>query len=190
MYDEWDRKLQLRFQYTSMSNRHGPSRQYKDRPRYDERERDTNGRDRDYGPSSHSDYYSSTTTPPTAASSSRRLNVNDGKKLYIGGLPTYGITQEIVMSDFAQYGQIQDCFVPMDRNEGNRIRGIVFITFTEALGPGSTWCRAHMWRCMRTDYRDPAPYEGVQKGILLVSLGQNPWLFFKLRVRAKSLVSF
>ena len=112
-----------------MSNRHGSSRQYEDRPRYDERERD-NGRERDHGPSSHGDYYSSTTTE--RRDKQEEADVNDGKKLYIGGLPTYGITQEIVMSDFAQYGQIQDCFVPMDRNEGKRIRGIAFITFTEA----------------------------------------------------------
>jgi len=54
----------------------------------------------------------------------------EGRKLFLGGLPQ-GIDADAIRYDFSKFGDIEDCFVPADRNEPGRIRGIGFVTFRE-----------------------------------------------------------
>lgn len=81
------------------------------------------------GPAAPSQSYAA--TGPGPSNQRDQQAAEEGRKIYIGGLPTYGITTEIVNSDFAQFGTIQDCFVPVNRDDPKKIRGIGFITFSD-----------------------------------------------------------
>lgn len=51
------------------------------------------------------------------------------KRLYVGNLP-FTVSQEEVKAEFAKYGTIEDCHLPMDRESG-RPRGFGFVTFAD-----------------------------------------------------------
>jgi len=54
------------------------------------------------------------------------------RKLFIGGIaPDGSIDVETIRYDFGKIGEIEDCFVPADRNMPGRIRGIAFVTYRE-----------------------------------------------------------
>ena len=53
---------------------------------------------------------------------------NEGTKIYIGNL-NFATTQEDLQAAFAAYGEVKDCFLPMDY-DGNP-RGFAFISMAE-----------------------------------------------------------
>ena len=73
---------------------------------------------------------SSYSTAP-AMSGGRRDASLENRKLYIGGLPTTGIDEQIIRHEFSKFGELEDCFVPADRNDPSRIRGIAFVTYPD-----------------------------------------------------------
>ena len=73
---------------------------------------------------------SASAAPPTL-SGGRYDPALEGRKLYIGGIATTGIDVDIVRYDFGRFGEIEDCFVPADRNEPGKIRGIAFVTYKD-----------------------------------------------------------
>lgn len=71
--------------------------------------------------------------PPTNVDSTgRRDAALEGRKLFIGGIAVTGIDSEIIRYDFGKFGEIEDVFVPADRNEPGKIRGIAFVTYKDA----------------------------------------------------------
>lgn len=54
----------------------------------------------------------------------------DGTKIYVGNLP-FDAEEDEISSMFSQYGTVNDCFLPVDRDTG-RPRGFAFITMAEA----------------------------------------------------------
>ena len=55
----------------------------------------------------------------------------DGRKLFIGGIAPTGIDADVIRYDFSRFGEVEDCFVPADRNEPGKIRGIAFVTYRD-----------------------------------------------------------
>lgn len=53
----------------------------------------------------------------------------DGTKIYVGNLP-FDTENEELSAMFEPYGEVSDCFIPLDRNDG-RPRGFAFITMSE-----------------------------------------------------------
>jgi len=58
----------------------------------------------------------------------------DKRKIFIGGLMTQGIDQYTIRDDFSRFGEIEDCFVPMDREVPGKVRGFAFVTYREPEG--------------------------------------------------------
>lgn len=55
---------------------------------------------------------------------------NSNAKVFIGNLP-FGTTQETLKGAFGEFGEITDCYVPMDRESG-RPKPFGFVTFKDA----------------------------------------------------------
>ena len=53
-----------------------------------------------------------------------------GRKIFIGGVP-FGVDQHMVKEDFMQYGDIEDVYLPTDRETG-KLRGFAFVTFRDS----------------------------------------------------------
>lgn len=51
-------------------------------------------------------------------------------KLYVGNL-SFDTTQDSIQRLFEQYGEVKDCFMPLDRDTG-RVRGFCFVTMPSA----------------------------------------------------------
>ena len=51
------------------------------------------------------------------------------RKVFIGGVP-FGIDQQQIREDFMQFGDIEDVYLPSDRNTG-KLRGFAFVTYRE-----------------------------------------------------------
>ena len=51
----------------------------------------------------------------------------DGRKVFVGGIP-FGVDQHNVREDFGKFGEIEDVYMPMDRETG-KYRGFGFVTF-------------------------------------------------------------
>jgi len=69
---------------------------------------------------------------PVALSGGRKDPALENRKLFIGGIaPDGSITADMIRYDFGKIGEIEDCFVPADRNTPGRIRGIAFVTYRE-----------------------------------------------------------
>jgi len=70
--------------------------------------------------------------PPPAMTGGRVDPATQNRKLFIGGIaPDGSIDVETIRYDFGKIGEIEDCFVPADRNMPGRIRGIAFVTYRE-----------------------------------------------------------
>jgi nucleolin len=53
----------------------------------------------------------------------------EGTKLYVGNLP-FDVERDDIMEYFGQYGTVNDCFIPIDRDQG-RPRGFAFVTMAK-----------------------------------------------------------
>lgn len=84
-----------------------------------------------YQPYGGNPYPGAPAPPPNVDSTGRRDAAAEGRKLFIGGIPTTGIDSEVIRYDFERFGEIEDAFVPADRNEPGKIRGIAFVTYKE-----------------------------------------------------------
>jgi len=51
-------------------------------------------------------------------------------KLYVGNL-SFDTSQDAIQRLFEQYGEVKDCFMPLDRDSG-RVRGFCFVTMPSA----------------------------------------------------------
>ena len=51
----------------------------------------------------------------------------DGRKVFVGGIP-FGVDQHNIREDFGKFGEIEDVYMPMDRETG-KYRGFGFVTF-------------------------------------------------------------
>ena len=51
----------------------------------------------------------------------------DGRKVFVGGIP-FGVDQHNIREDFGKFGEIDDVYMPTDRETG-KYRGFGFITF-------------------------------------------------------------
>jgi len=49
------------------------------------------------------------------------------RKVFVGGVP-YGVDQHVVREDFMRFGEIEDVFLPVERETG-KLRGFAFVTF-------------------------------------------------------------
>jgi len=49
------------------------------------------------------------------------------RKVFVGGIP-FGVDQHVVKEDFMRFGEIEDVYLPTDR-ETNKLRGFAFVTF-------------------------------------------------------------
>ena len=56
----------------------------------------------------------------------------ENRKVFIGGIGVTGVDEQMIRYDFSRFGEIEDCFVPADRNEPGKIRGIAFVTYRDA----------------------------------------------------------
>ena len=54
----------------------------------------------------------------------------DGRKVFVGGIP-FGVEQNDIRQDFGKFGDIEDVYLPTDRETG-KLRGFGFITFGSA----------------------------------------------------------
>jgi RNA recognition motif-containing protein len=54
---------------------------------------------------------------------------SEGRKIFVGGIP-FGVDKEGIREDFGQYGEIEDVYLPTDR-ETNKLRGFGFVTFRD-----------------------------------------------------------
>mmetsp|Transcript_37637 Transcript_37637/g.45993 ORF Transcript_37637/g.45993 Transcript_37637/m.45993 type:complete len:397 (-) Transcript_37637:186-1376(-) len=59
----------------------------------------------------------------------KKFNPVEGTKLYVGNLP-FDAEKEDIMEYFGQYGTVNDCFIPIDREQG-RPRGFAFVTMAK-----------------------------------------------------------
>ena len=55
---------------------------------------------------------------------------SDGRKVFVGGIP-FGVDQHNVREDFGRYGEVEDVYLPTDRETG-KLRGFGFVTFKNA----------------------------------------------------------
>jgi len=53
--------------------------------------------------------------------------VNEERKVFVGGIP-FGVDQYVVKEDFMRFGEIEDVYLPTDRETG-KLRGFAFVTF-------------------------------------------------------------
>lgn len=53
----------------------------------------------------------------------------DGRKVFVGGIP-FGVDQTNIREDFGRYGEIEDVYLPTDRETG-KLRGFGFVTFKD-----------------------------------------------------------
>ena len=53
----------------------------------------------------------------------------DGRKIFVGGI-AHGVEQQDIRADFGRFGEIEDVYLPTDRDTG-RLRGFGFVTFRD-----------------------------------------------------------
>lgn len=53
----------------------------------------------------------------------------EGRKIFVGGIP-FGVDQQTVREDFGRFGEIEDVYLPTDRETG-KLRGFGFVTFRD-----------------------------------------------------------
>ena len=53
----------------------------------------------------------------------------DGRKIFVGGI-SFGVDQQTIREDFGRFGEIEDVYLPSDRETG-KLRGFGFVTFRE-----------------------------------------------------------
>jgi len=56
--------------------------------------------------------------------------MNEDRKVFVGGIP-FGVDQNVVREDFMQYGEIEDVYLPTDRDTG-KLRGFAFVTYRDS----------------------------------------------------------
>jgi cold-inducible RNA-binding protein len=54
----------------------------------------------------------------------------EGRKIFVGGL-AIDVSKEAVRNDFGKFGEVEDVFMPTDRETGNT-RGFGFVTYKES----------------------------------------------------------
>ena len=69
--------------------------------------------------------------PPTGPVRGHRDAALEGRKLFIGGIATTGIGEDVIRYDFSKFGELEDCFVPADHTTPGKIRGIAFVPYRE-----------------------------------------------------------
>ena len=62
--------------------------------------------------------------------SGRPADDGEGRKVFVGGIP-FGVDQHNVREDFGKYGEIEDVYLPQDRETG-KLRGFGFVTFRDS----------------------------------------------------------
>ena len=62
--------------------------------------------------------------------SGRPADDGDGRKVFVGGIP-FGVEKQHVHDDFSKYGEIEDVYLPTDRETG-KLRGFGFVTYKDA----------------------------------------------------------
>ena len=55
---------------------------------------------------------------------------SEDRKIFIGGI-TFGVDQNVIREDFMRFGEIEDVYLPTDRDTG-KLRGFAFITYRES----------------------------------------------------------
>ena len=60
----------------------------------------------------------------------RPADDGDGRKVFVGGIP-FGVEKQDVNKDFSEFGEIEDVYLPTDRETG-KLRGFGFVTFKDA----------------------------------------------------------
>lgn len=60
----------------------------------------------------------------------RPADDGEGRKVFVGGIP-FGVDQQNVREDFGRYGEIEDVYLPSDRETG-KLRGFGFVTFKDS----------------------------------------------------------
>ena len=75
--------------------------------------------------------------------SSRYQDDGDGRKIFVGGIPP-GVEREDIQHDFGKFGEIEDVYMPQDRETG-KPRGFGFVTFKN--GPDAEDAAAGMNGC-------------------------------------------
>lgn len=65
----------------------------------------------------------------------------EGRKVFVGGIP-YGVDHQDIRSDFGRYGEIEDVYLPTDRETG-KLRGFGFVTFRDTIGAEECASRMH-----------------------------------------------
>ena len=61
------------------------------------------------------------------AAASRDTALGEDRKVFVGGIP-FGVDQNVVREDFMQFGDIEDVYLPIDRDNG-KLRGFAFVTY-------------------------------------------------------------
>ena len=54
----------------------------------------------------------------------------EGRKVFVGGIP-FGVENDAIREEFGKYGEIEDVYLPMDRDTG-KLRGFGFVTFKDS----------------------------------------------------------
>lgn len=54
------------------------------------------------------------------------------RKLFVAGIPRQMVNETILEEHFSQYGEVEECMIPLDRITGQS-RGFGFVTFTDQL---------------------------------------------------------
>ena len=61
------------------------------------------------------------------ADAARDAALGEDRKVFVGGIP-FGVDQNVVREDFMQFGDIEDVYLPIDRDNG-KLRGFAFVTY-------------------------------------------------------------
>ena len=61
------------------------------------------------------------------AAAARDTALGEDRKVFVGGIP-FGVDQNVVREDFMQFGDIEDVYLPIDRDNG-KLRGFAFVTY-------------------------------------------------------------
>ena len=78
---------------------------------------------------------------------SRAVDDGEGRKVFVGGI-TFGVESQHINEDFGKYGEIEDVYLPTDRETG-KLRGFGFVTFKDAKDAQDA--SAAMHGCARRD---------------------------------------
>ncbi|KAK9902554.1 hypothetical protein M0R45_001490 [Rubus argutus] len=60
------------------------------------------------------------------------MDAEQTRKLFVAGIPRQMVNETILEEHFSQYGEVEECLIPLDRFTGQS-RGFGFVTFTEQL---------------------------------------------------------